>query len=557
MRWMSVQAWLDGQSWFDMKQYRVLGPEGLSLHWSRYLDAGIAALYSLFRVFLPQAAAEQWTLVVWPNLVFVVLLAFVATGTRRILSNTAAIFAMLAAFTWMPIRGIAFRNGRIDHHSIQIVMTTILATAMILPGRDLRRGLVAGLAAAFSLAIGLETLPVVAAAGTLLVLRFAFEAERAASRLAGFCIALSGGALVFFAGQTAPSDWLTPHCDALSTPFLAIILIASTGSSVALLLRRRLRHPAARLAVIAAIVGAGIWLAAPLLLPCLAGPYGALPLEAQYYISTRISEALPALDFAMMRPLTFANVILPVFLATALGTLFWVRNLGGRGRAEQSAIGQMLVFGWFGLLGSLIQIRMNTIAAPALPFLVGYVLVELLQRLMIQRRLAILAATIVVAIGTLLVAQLNGPQQAILNWIAGRPIAMNIEKPSLDQSCRREAILSPLNSLPKARILAPLNLGAPIILVTHHDVLAVPYQRRVEAIWNGSIAFQSEELLAAATAKGRADYIVLCNKTDYGDDFAFARDLKAGKTVSWLEPVPFGEDLRVFRVMPAALPPPD
>jgi hypothetical protein len=38
MRLLSVRDWLNGQGWFDMSNGRVLPPEGISLHWSRYVD---------------------------------------------------------------------------------------------------------------------------------------------------------------------------------------------------------------------------------------------------------------------------------------------------------------------------------------------------------------------------------------------------------------------------------------------------------------------------------------------------------------------------------------
>jgi hypothetical protein len=44
MRFLSVRDWLNGQGWFDMSNNRVLPPEGMSLHWSRYVDLGIAGV---------------------------------------------------------------------------------------------------------------------------------------------------------------------------------------------------------------------------------------------------------------------------------------------------------------------------------------------------------------------------------------------------------------------------------------------------------------------------------------------------------------------------------
>nr|MCU0908161.1 hypothetical protein [Paracoccaceae bacterium] len=48
MRLLSVRTFLDGQVWFDMRQYRLLPPDGLDMHWSRYIDAAIAGLIGLF-----------------------------------------------------------------------------------------------------------------------------------------------------------------------------------------------------------------------------------------------------------------------------------------------------------------------------------------------------------------------------------------------------------------------------------------------------------------------------------------------------------------------------
>jgi hypothetical protein len=55
MRLVQVRDFLAGQGWFDVRQYRVLPPEGISMHWSRYLDAGIAGMLTLAALVLPPA----------------------------------------------------------------------------------------------------------------------------------------------------------------------------------------------------------------------------------------------------------------------------------------------------------------------------------------------------------------------------------------------------------------------------------------------------------------------------------------------------------------------
>lgn len=556
MRWMSVKAYLAGQSWFDMTQYRVEPPLGLSMHWSRYLDAALAGLYSLLAFGLSPEAAERWTFVLWPNLMLLALLGLVAKGTGRLLGPAAALFSMAFLMTWMPIRGITFATGRIDHHNLQILLTTVMAMAMILPGRAWMTGVIAGLAAALSLAIGLETLVFVAAGGLILVVRAALRAEGAKARLIGFCGALLGGALVFFAGQTAPQDWLTPHCDALATPVLAVILIAGVSSLAPLAFYSRLHHPVARLALVAGLALFGVWLFSPLLHPCLAGPYGMLPPEAQDFITSRISEALPALVFATLRPLTFANVLLPILVITALSSLFWLRNRASYDKAQRAAIGQMLIFGWLGLLGSLVQVRMNIIAAPALPFLAGHVGAELLRWCAARRSFAALLTTALVALASLGTQYLNRPAMALASRLAGTDLSHRFEQPSFDHGCRTEDALGALNTLPKARLLTTLNLGAPLILVTHHDALSVPYQRGAQTFWNGSFPFRSEALMLQAIRQSAPDYVVICREAAYDAEHAFAVALKQGHLPVWLTPVDIGSARwLVLAVQPAALPP--
>lgn len=555
LRWMSVKDLLAGQGWFDMTQYRVEPPEGLSLHWSRYLDAAIAALYSLLALVLAPEAAERWTLMIWPNLLLMALLGLVATGTRRILGNAAAVFAIIAVMTWLPLRGITFANGRVDHHDLQILLMTCVTMAMIWPAGRVFAGLAAGLAAAFSLAIGLEMLVFVAVAGVVLFLRAVFNAEGAVARLAGFCLALLFGSTLFFAGQTAPSQWFTPHCDALATPYLAIVLIATLNCGLPLAFYARLTHPAARLGITVALALGGLWLFSDLISPCLAGPYGMLPPEVRDFITSRISEALPGPAFALMRPLTFIDIVTPLMVVTGLASVFWLKDHKTWSRTERAAIGQMLIFAWLGLIGSMIQIRMNIIAAPALPFLAGFVFSRLLRGLLAQRRARDLAGMVLAAIAVFYIQQTNAPMLAAAEALSDQDLSKSIESATSDKGCRREATLAHLDKLPPARMLTMMSLGPDLLLTTHHFPLSVPYQRGASTFWNGSFPFHSEALMLRAIAQSRPEFIVLCKTSSYDALHAYARDLSDGKGPAWLQPVSVGtDDLLVLRVLPDALP---
>ncbi|MBA3578225.1 MAG: AcrB/AcrD/AcrF family protein, partial [Sphingomonas sp.] len=49
MRMMQVRALLQGQDWFDLRQYRLNPPFGANMHWGRLVDLPIAGLILLFR----------------------------------------------------------------------------------------------------------------------------------------------------------------------------------------------------------------------------------------------------------------------------------------------------------------------------------------------------------------------------------------------------------------------------------------------------------------------------------------------------------------------------
>lgn len=560
MRLMEIRDWLGGQGWFDMMQYRILGPEGISMHWSRYVDLGISAILVPLAKVVPMATAERLTLVIWPTLLLALMVVLVGFGTRRILGSGAAIMAMLMAVLWLPMGWLFFGPGRIDHHNVQMLTTAVMAFALILPGDALRRGLIAGAAAAFSLAVGLETLPLILVAGGMLLVRSGFEVKAANGVLTGFCLALVGAEVALFLGQTAPGEWLAPRCDELAPPVLALSLIAALACLLPMAARHWLRGPAARLAASVAIAGLGVAICAPLLLPCLTGPYGALPAEVQAMMTTQITEAQPGLVYAGHNPRSYNLLLTPVFAVVALtALLLWSRRKSAPGAesdamaAQDSAALQMLVLACVGLLGSFFQIRMTNLTGCAVPFLTGYVLQCLAQRRAARQgsvagslwALALVAAALVLELPTVVAL----PVTALIR--AAMPDAVRAEALAPVNDCRNATDLGALNVLPPARILTTLGLGAPLIATTHHMGLAAPYHRSAAAMWNGVFPFRSPENMLIAIRASKPDYVAVCATLDIARQPAFAAQLMRGDPVPWLQPVPVaGTALKVYRVLP-------
>lgn len=556
MRLLSIRAWLNGQSWFDMTQYRLLPPEGVPMHWSRYVDLGIASVLVPLSKVLPMAQAEQWTLVIWPTLLLILFLLLVARGTLVTLGPVAAGLAMLSVILWGPTGSLYFKVAKLDHHSVQMLTTCVLAFAMIWPGRPVVRGIIAGAAAAFALAVGLETLPFIGLAGTMLLVRASLGSEGANQLLLAFCVTFVVASALLFIGQTAPETWLKSECDKLSPPILAIALIAAVASLVPMAAARRLGHPAARLAVSAVLFGLGMWVYAPLFVSCLDGPYGALSVDVQAAISSQISEALPGTTLALQRPLAYNRLVTPVVGALFLAGFFWFQRRRTADPAESSAVGQMLILGSIGFVSSFFQIRAIIMSAPAVAFLTGYAILCLMQH-RAAHRTALSAMLFFVGVTiTLFAPKLNGPVLQLVTLTLGEKAAAVVNPLLSSTNCRDPKILSALDSLPPNTIFANMDLSTPMILTTNHSGVAAPYHRSQAAMMNGFFGFSEVSVFQTALKSTSSRYVVLCRTAGVDKIDKVAVALMNGEPMDFLWPVMLdNKDLLVFEVLPDALDP--
>lgn len=551
MRLMEVRDWLAGQGWFDMQQYRILPPEGVPMHWSRYVDAGLGGLLRGLELVFPPDLAERLMLVLWPTLLLAILLLIVGRGTWRVLGPVASVLAMMLVLLWNPVADITFKIGRIDHHNVQILMISAMAFAMIWPGRPVVRGAIAGAAVAGSMAVGLEALPLFLVIWVMLGLRAAFDKPGARVFLAAFGGAMLVLAPLLMAGQTAPSEWLAPYCDELATPALALVAAGAAASMVPVLVGNRLSAlPLA--GVMLAVALAGCALAAPLLVPCLSGPYAALPAEVQRAISTQITEAQPGLLYLEGRPFGYAIIMVPALAAVAGAAILRWTDRDRLGAAQRDALDQMLVLGAIGVLATFSQIRMIHMSVPAVAFLGGFVLSRLAVGWYRGRSgraalamVAAMAATLFiqpVATGVTAVPKLFSAEAA-----TGDPAAW-------DNGCRDAASLAELEALPPSTVLTTSNLAVPLILLTQHNGATAPYHRSAMGFWNEFFPYRSAENLKKTVQDADVDYVVVCRGSTYGVSLVMAHELLEGRAPDWLVPVlPEAKALAVFRVDRAAM----
>src|SRR3954452_7429912 len=128
MRLAQLRDWLDGQGWFDMNQARVAG--GYESHWSRLIDAGLAATLWIFGWFAEPPLAERLMRTTWPMLWLLPTMASTAAIAWRIAGREAALLALLLAVVGLPAFH-QFRPGRIDHHNVQIALSVLALAATV------------------------------------------------------------------------------------------------------------------------------------------------------------------------------------------------------------------------------------------------------------------------------------------------------------------------------------------------------------------------------------------------------------------------------------------
>ncbi len=154
MRMMQVRAWLSGQSWFDLRQYRMNPPYGADIHWSRLVDLPIAGLKLAFAPFFGGPTAERIAVAVAPLLPMLLAFWAIAIAVRRLVAKQSfalAIAILLCAGSarsmWTPCR--------IDHHGWQLAFLAVSVASLADP-RKARGGVLLAISSVLSVAIGLE-----------------------------------------------------------------------------------------------------------------------------------------------------------------------------------------------------------------------------------------------------------------------------------------------------------------------------------------------------------------------------------------------------------------
>jgi len=204
LRLVEVRDLLGGQGWFDLHQYRM-GPEGgFVMHWSRLVDAPLAALLLAANALTGGAGpAETVARVLWPALLYGLTLFFLIRAARRFGGEAAVLPATVISAAALFFTGI-FEAGALDHHNVQL-MLTVAALSLLLDARESRpAAALAGACTALTLAVGMETAPYVAAIGLCVAGLLVADAEGERRVAAGFGLGFAGVCAAAFLATVPP-----------------------------------------------------------------------------------------------------------------------------------------------------------------------------------------------------------------------------------------------------------------------------------------------------------------------------------------------------------------
>lgn len=540
MRMVTAADLLHGQGWQDLTEHRDNAPYGASMHWSRLVDAPIALLLAAATPIFGPLAADV-VAVMWPLLLMLPLLALSVATIRRLVPDAGTITALtlpIASFVVL----IEFLPGRVDHHNVQILLTLFMALALLVLRDRATGGLVVGLAMATSLAIGLETLPMVVAAATAVACVWLADPMRYRRLLSAFGAALGIGTLAHFLLATTPESYLAPACDMLSVTYVVPALLGGAGFVVAAAFTSTLPWAWQRMFVLLFLGCITVAVTAATFPQCLAGPYAALDQVLPGYFDT-IAEAQPLWIRAFTDPPTAVAFALTTLLA--LPVTAWH---AWRGRGE-SRVDWLILLGFLagGALVMVMQLRGARLAAPfALPA-AAYVIL-LARRLYLANpgaaRAASLLGSWVLFAGVAHYAIVG----ATIGWFGPRP-AQASGLPSAEpwQECFLESNYVTLASLPPGVVMAPSWNGAHLLRYTPHSVVSAGFHRNLDGIVAAETFFSGDEQRAREIAAERnVSYVAFCPaNTKHPTMIGPTDDLHW----SWLEPLsPPEHRLQIYRV---------
>jgi hypothetical protein len=531
MRMVQVRDLILGHEWFNLHQDRLNPPFGYDSHWSRLIDAGLAGLFLLFNLFVPEPLAERLMSAAWPLLWLIPTIGAVAAIAWRLGGREAAVVALLLSVFAIP--GFQqFRPGRIDHHNVHIALALLAAAATVWSDRVSWCAYAAGALAGLGVAIGFEAVAFHLILGAAFALRYVADPSGAAA-LRAYLFALALSTLVAFLISVNPGLWTRSICDVLAVNSVTAIVAGCIGLTVATVQVHDGR--AARLLACLLCAAAALLVFLMFEPRCIAGPFALVDPAIRPIWLDYVSEAQSIFGILGRAPSTaFAMLSFPL---AALFAVYLVAREPARRRDFGFLIAaSIFLFAFVLTIGAIrgysyaIWLGLPLMAAAAVQSFARFKITGLVPRFL----LALLITPMALTMGTIVLAR-----------AAGQDKLLDLDSPER-QACVRKENYDLLARLPRGLVVVNALEWAPYLLVwTPQPVLAAPYHRMPAGI------VSSHQALASPPAQARAvmhrvgvAYVATCGSqgpeglNEEQRAASLWAHLQAGAIPDWLERVP-------------------
>lgn len=547
MRLLVVRDLMSGQAWFDIVQHRLNTPFGAEVHWSRLVDLPLSLLIRGFGLVAPDHA-ETLALFAWPLLLAFILFALVGKLATTLAGRDGVLPALALTAFALPVLS-EFAPGRIDHHNVQAILTLWLCLTSVRAIRSPKSAAWAGVAAATSMAIGAETLPVVAIAVLAFGLFWIADATHGRQmRMFGFSMA--GALLVHFLIAVGPDRYLAVQCDAISIVYLVAVGAGGLLLGVLATASHLLPSPVHRLVAGAGAGGALVALVVLAFPECLEGPFADLePWLRSAWVSNVLESRTLAESFAALPAYTVALSVPPVLGVVVCIVAILVKR--GPTRLAWLTYAALLLASVMAFALQIRGVRLSAaLAAPAGAWAIISARGLLLRT---PRSLRVLPAVLL----CLSWLCFSGIAVLVAGNLAFGPRGSAPDDAHLG-ACTAPARFSGLDALAPQRIAAPIDLGPYILIHTPHEVIGGPYHRNGAGIGDTFRIFGAEpETARRILAERGITLVVVCDEMlgSAGGGLNGANNLGAalaeGTPPDWLDPIPMPDGaLEVYAVLP-------
>jgi hypothetical protein len=560
MRLAEVRDLLHGQAWFDLTQWRMNVPFGLSMHWSRLIDTPIAGLILLFRQFVSSSMAETLAISLWPMLAL--LAAWLAIGriAQQLAGKKAGVIAVLFSAAGAVVLGY-FLPGVIDHHNVQAALTLWVIALLVDMYTRPRAAIGAAILCIMSVAIGFEVLPYALTAVAVVIAFWIVRGEAAVPAVRRFGLTFAVAALAILVTFTSAHERSSIVCDAYSGFSASLAMLGGLGLAASTLVASPGLSPARR-AVPIGVLGIGLFVLTVALAPnCLHGPYGSVSPKIVEIFLSRVQEVQsPLVNIARdWSSFYYGFVYSAVGLAACILSVFLVEP-EKRAAAVTVAVFSAAAF-------AVMSVEVRGILFSVLVSLPG--LAAFMQRIIERWTRPGWQGALATVVGLVLFSDVSFAYEAA--W--GRELTQTQAEQdaaagadSLSWYCFGQKSVAQLARRPKGRVVAFLDQGPAILAYSAHSVVAGPYHRNEKGILDTFDLLTKQPDVGAEIARRRSiDYVSIC-RTSFDYSYYLSQSgphgllgqLNDNHMPAWLSPLHDGgqpsKDVVIYRVLRDRLP---